>query len=62
MGKENKSKNASQNDDPDESDNNNMKIVKFTKNIKDEDRNITKKYIFYLMLNKIWRKLKKENE
>ena len=62
MGKENKSKNASQNDDPDESDNNSMKIVKFTKNIKDEDRNITKKCIFYLMLNKIWRKLKKENE
>ena len=49
MRKENKSKNAFQNDDPDESDINSMKNVKLTKNIKDEDRNITKKYIFYLM-------------
>jgi hypothetical protein len=44
MGKENKPKNAFQNDDPDAPDNTiSMKIVKLTKNIKGEDRNITRK-------------------
>jgi len=49
MGKENKPKNAFQNDDPDAPDNTiSMKIVKLTKNIKGEDRNITRKiYILY---------------
>ena len=44
MGKENKPKNAFQNDDPDAPDNTiSMKIVKLTKNIKGGDRNITRK-------------------
>ena len=54
MGKENKSKNVFQNDDA--SDNIiSIKIVKLTKKIKDEK---TKKFIFYLMENNIWLKLK----
>ena len=44
MGKEKKSKNAFQNDELNELDNTiSMKNVKLTINIKDEDRNITKK-------------------
>ena len=50
MGKENKSKNAFQNDEFNELDNTiSMKIVKLTKNINAEDRNITNK--IYILSN-----------
>ena len=50
MGKENKSKNAFQNDEFNELDNTiSMKILKLTKNINAEDRNITNK--IYILSN-----------
>ena len=62
MGKENKSKNAFQNDEFNALNNTlNMKNVKLTKNINAEDRNITNKIYILSNVKQIWRKLKKEN-
>ena len=60
MGKENKSKNAFQNDDGLDK-TIRMKNFKLTKNINAEDRNITNKIYILSNVKQIWRKLKKEN-